>query len=396
VPEAPRFFEAFVRGRRWDEIQGVVSRICGICSISHSLAAVKAIENAFSIKLTDELYQLRVLTHYSELLQSHVLHVGYLVAPDLFGAKSVVPLIDTHLDIVKKIVGLHRIANEWSDLLAGRTTHPITLVPGGFTRIPSERELRDLRKRLVDHIQFAQDVAETVLSAADKLPGFSRDTEYVALKKPGEYAFYDGEIATSDAEQGMPVARFEDAVNEYVCAQSTAKWTKWHRDSYAVGAMARYNLNRQHLLPFAKKWSNMFGLPDRCTNPYLNLVVQLVECAHIIEDSLRLLDELMTHPPKAAKVEFKPKASNGAGAIEAPRGILFHRYLFNEDGVCTAANMTIPTNQNHGNLQKDVEALVPTILHLSKNDIQKYLEMLVRSYDPCVSCSTHFLKVTFI
>ena len=396
VPEAPRFFEAFVRGRKWDEVQGVVSRICGICSISHSLAAIKAVENAFKIQLSEELIQLRTLTHYSEMLQSHVLHVGYLIAPDLFGVKSVVPLVESHLDIVKKIVALHRAANEWSDLLAGRTTHPITIIPGGFTRIPSPRELRDLHKRLSDLVPMAQEVAEVVLSAADKLPGFTRETEYVALKKPGIYSFYEGEIATSDLEKLTPVNQFEKVVNEYVTPQSTAKWARWHRDSYAVGALARYNLNREELTPLAKKWAQMFGLGEKVVNPYLNSVVQLVECAHVLEHSLDLLDKLMTKPPKSEKVDFKVRAGNGAAAVEAPRGILFHRYQFDEDGVCVAANLTIPTNQNHGNLQKDMEALVPTILNLSQNDIQKYLEMLVRSYDPCVSCSTHYLDVTFV
>ncbi len=233
-PEAPRFFEAFVRGRRWDEVQGVVSRICGICSISHSLVAIKAVENAFQIQLTPELTQLRTLTHYSETLQSHVLHVGYLVAPDLFNVKSVVPLVETHLPVVKKIVALHRAANEWSDLLAGRTTHPLTLVPGGFTRIPTERQFRDLYKRLSDLVPLAQEVAEVVLSAADKLPGFTRDTEYVALKKPGMYSLYEGEIATTDLKELTPVNQFEKVVNEYVSPQSTAKWSRWHRDAYAV------------------------------------------------------------------------------------------------------------------------------------------------------------------
>ncbi len=396
VPEAPRFFESFVRGRRWDEVQGVVSRICGICSISHSLVAIKAVENAFKIQLTDELNQLRTLTHYSEMLQSHVLHVGYLVAPDLFNVKSVVPLVETHLDVVKKIVALHRAANEWSDLLAGRTTHPITIVPGGFTRIPTQREFRDLHKRLSDLVPMAQEVAEVVLSAADKLPGFTRETEYVALKKKGVYAFYDGEIATSDLKELTPVNQFEKVVNEYVTPQSTAKWARWHRDSYAVGALSRYNLNREELSPLAKKWAQMFGLGEKVINPYLNSVVQLVECAHVLEYSLAMLENMMTRPPKEAKVGFKVQAGNGSAAVEAPRGILFHRYLFNEDGVCTAANLCIPTNQNHGNLQKDVEALVPSILNLSQTDIQKYLEMLVRAYDPCVSCSTHYLDVKFV
>ncbi len=396
VPEAPRFFEAMVRGRRWDEIQEVVSRICGICSISHSMAAIKAVEDALGVELSEDVKLLRTLTHYSEMVQSHVLHVGYLVAPDLLGVKSVVPLVSSHLEVVKKIVGLHRAANEWSDLLAGRTTHPVTLVPGGFTKIPTTAQLESLRKTIASLVAPAQEVAEVVLSVAGNLPSFERDTEYIALSKPGQYAMYDGEIATSDAKGTTPAAKFESVANEYVTPQSTAKWARWHRDAYSVGALARYNLNKNELSPLAKKWAAMFGLGEKLTNPYLNTVVQLVETAHVIEESLKILDMLLGRKIKAERVPVKPKAGNGASAVEAPRGILFHRYVFDEKGICTAANVCIPTNQNHGNLQKDVEALVPSILDLSQDDIRQRLEMLVRSYDPCVSCSTHFLEVSFV
>jgi len=396
VPEAPRFFEAMVRGRRWDEIQEVVSRICGICSISHSMAAIKAVENALGVEVDEDTKILRILTHYSELLQSNVLHAGYLVAPDLFNAPSVVPLVSTHLEVVKKVVGLHRAANEWSDLMAGRTTHPITLVPGGFTRIPTVKQLGALRKTLETLVQPALEVAQVILSVADRIPAFDRDTEYIALKKPGMYAIYDGEIGSTDNNKTTPVNQFESVVNEYVNSESTAKWTRWHRDSYAVGALARYNLNRQELSPLAKKWAAMFGLGERLTNPYLNTVVQLVECAHVLEHSMQILDNLLGRKIKAERVEVKPRAGNGSSAVEAPRGILFHRYVFDERGVCTAGNVCIPTNQNHGNLQKDVEKLVPSILEMSQDDIRKRLEMLVRAYDPCVSCSTHFLDITFV
>ncbi len=396
VPEAPRFFEAMVRARRWDEIQPVVSRVCGICSISHSLAAVKAVEEALGVAISDDARMLRVLTHYSELLQSHVLHVGYLVAPDLMGAPSVVPLAQTNLDLVKKVVGLHRAANEWSDLLAGRTTHPLTLVPGGFTRVPAPRELEGLRRRLAGLVPMATELAEAVLAVAGSVPSFHRDTEYVALRQAGEYAFTRGDIASSDTDESRPAGEFESVANEYVTPQSTAKWTRWHRDSYAVGALARYNLNRAELLPLASKWAGMFGLGGHCDNPYMNSVAQLVECAQILEDSQRILDSLAGRDLKDTRVEVHPAAGEGASAVEAPRGILFHRYAFDEKGVCQSANLCIPTNQNHGNLQKDIESLVPGLLHLGQDEIRLRLEMLVRAYDPCISCSTHFLKVRFI
>jgi coenzyme F420-reducing hydrogenase alpha subunit len=396
VPEAPRFFEAMVRGRKYDEIQPVVSRICGICSITHSLASTKAVENALGVQVTPEADLLRLLTHYSEQMQSHVLHVGYLVAPDLLGVKSVVPLASTHLDIVKKIISLHRLANEWSDLLAGRTTHPTTFRVGGFNRYPSFKELVDLKKRLEAALPTYMEVVDVVLSLAGKIPDFKRDTEYIALKNPGEYTFYHGDIGSTDVKETVPVSEFERVINEYVVPQSTAKWAKWHRESYMVGAIARYNNNSNELLPIAKKVAAKFGLKPPVTNPYMNSVIQLVECAQIAERSLQILDTLLTKKPKFENVGVKVRAGNGAGCVEAPRGILFHRYVFDNNGICQSANISIPTNQNHGNIQKDIEALAPTILSKGQDQVRLLLEMLVRAYDPCVSCSTHYLDVKFV
>jgi coenzyme F420-reducing hydrogenase alpha subunit len=255
VPEAPRFFEAMVRGRRYDDIQTIVSRICGICSISHSLVATKAVENALGLEVSEQTSDLRHLMHHSEQLQSHTLHVGYLVAPDLFGAKSVVPLMSTAPDAVKKIIKVHRVANQFSALLAGRITHPVTLTPGGMTRIPSEEELKGLKAQLADIVQDLFDIADVVLSVADQLPNFERDTEYVSLREPNRYTFYNGDITSTDlnGEGDVPVDQWESVVNEYVVDQSTAKWCKWHRDTYFAGALARFNNNAELLSPLGKK-----------------------------------------------------------------------------------------------------------------------------------------------
>jgi len=247
VPEAPRFFEAMVRGRSYEDIQIIVSRICGICSITHSLAATKAIENAMGIEVSEQADMIRVLMHYSEQLQSHVLHVGYLAAPDFFGVPSVVPLASAATEAVKTIIALHRLANEWSDLIAGRTTHPVTLIPGGLTTIPTEEQFRQLQRKLKNCIPQLKAVAELVLSVAGNIPAFERDTEYIALRQdhPPAYTFYHGAIASTDCDGVLPVNDWHDVTNEYMIEQSTAKWTKWHRDSYAVGALARFNINAE-------------------------------------------------------------------------------------------------------------------------------------------------------
>ncbi len=198
VPEAPRFYEAMVRGQSYKDIQTIVSRICGICSITHSLAATKAVESAMGIEVSEQADKMRVLMHYSEYLQSHVLHIGYLAVPDFFGEKSVVPLVAKATDAVKTVIRLHRLANEWSDLIAGRTTHPVTLIPGGMTKFPTESQLREQQQKLIDCVPDLKAVLDVVLSVAGNIPAFERETEYVSLKKDGMYTFYHGEITSTE------------------------------------------------------------------------------------------------------------------------------------------------------------------------------------------------------
>ena len=398
VPEAPRFFEAMVRERSYQDIQTVVSRICGICSITHSLASTKAVENAMGIEVSEQTDKVRILMHYSEQLQSHILHVGYLVAPDLFGFPSVVPLAAKAPNVVKAVIRLHRLANEWSDLLAGRTTHPVTLVPGGLTKVPTAEQLGDLRDKLKGCLPDLTAVAEAVLSVAGSIPAFTRETEYVSLRQdsPPTYTFYHGDIASTDYDGTVPVNDWKAVANEYVSDQSTAKWTKWHRDSYAVGALARFNNNGQLLSPPAKDVAKMFGLRKGCCNPFMNSIAQLAEAVHVVEVSNVLIDELLTRGLKEEKVRVSPKAGKGSGCVEAPRGILFHEYEFDRRGNCVGADICIPTGQNHANIQKDFEKLVPEILSEGEDAVRLKLEMLVRAYDPCVSCSTHMLSVQFV
>ena len=395
VPEAPRFFEAMIRGRKYDDIQTIVSRICGICSISHSLVATKAVEDALDIKVSEQSDMLRLLLHFSEQLQSHVLHVGYLVAPDLFGAPSVVPLVATAPDAVKTIIGVHRVANQMSELLGGRITHPITIIPGGLSQVPSEKQLRELQDLLKAQVKPLVTIVEVVLSVAANLPAFERDTEYVSLKQDGVYAFYHGDIASTDG-MTKPVSEWESAANEYVSPQSTAKWAKWNRDAYAVGALARFNNNAELISPLGKKVAEMFGLKKGCCSPFMNNVAQLAECAHVVEESIALIDKLLTSGVKPEKVSVTPKAGKGSAAVEAPRGILFHSYEFDKDGICLGGNLCIPTNQNHANIQKDFEKFVPEFMDQGEDVLRHGLEMLVRSYDPCISCSTHYLDVKFV
>ena len=399
IPEAPRFFEAMVVGRKWSELHHVTSRICGICSIGHTLASLRATEAAMGINISDQDLKLRKLALHGENMQSHVLHLGFLVLPDLMRVGSVIPLASSNPEEVKTVLRLHRLANEMSDMICGRTTHPQRLIPGGFAKLPTMSELTALRDRLKDSVPDLLAVAKLFQSLAPKLPDFVRETEFVALTKPDEYALYDGKIGSTDTD-AAPASEYLSFTNEYIVPHSTAKRAKHTRDSYMVGALARLNINYDLLSPLAKKTAEMFGLKPVCHNPFMNNIAQLVEVVHSVEDSIRLINELeaagLQSQPDYNNPEVKVKAGRGVGAVEVPRGILFHDYTYNEKGVCTKANCIIPTNQNHGNIELDMKALVPKIIDKAPKEIELSLEMLVRAYDPCISCSTHAVKVHFI
>ncbi len=397
VVEAPRFFEAMLRGQQYNELRAITSRICGICSIGHSLASLKATEDALNIHISQQTQLLRRLAIHGENMQSHILHIGYLAVPDFLGVGSVFPLLASkHKDTVIKIVGLHRLANEMSDLICGRTIHPIRLVVGGFSAVPTKNHLIHLRKRLEECKPAVNEIADVILSVAGNIPSFSRETEYIGLSNTKEYALYDGVLNSTDTGLFPEYKEYQTVTNEYVVPHSTAKYTKHNRQSYMVGALARFNLNSRQLHPWAQDIAKMFSLKPITYNPFMNTIAQLVEFAHSVDDSIQIIDTLLDtgiHEEKPTKVVVK--SGRGVGLVEVPRGLLIHDYTLNSKGYCTKANCIIPTNQNHANIQYDMEKLVPEIIDKPPKEIELTLEMLVRAYDPCISCSTHYLDVNF-
>lgn len=400
VTEAPRFFEAIVVGRKWYEIHHITSRICGICSIAHQFASLKATESAFGVKIPEQTLKLRKILLDGETVQSHILHVGYLALPDLLKVGSVISLATTHPDEVRLVIKVHRLANEICEIVGGRTTHPMRCVVGGFCALPTEEELKLVRDKFVQILDGLQPLAEFVASLLSGFPDFERETEYIALVSDKEYAFYDGKIGSTDTGK-TEVENYLEVTNEYVVPQSTAKFTKHARPSYMVGALARFNLNSEKLLPRAKQVAEMLKLKPLCTNPYMNNVAQLVECVHAAENSINLIDQILDEGFKKDEVvgeissSIPVRAGRGIGVVEAPRGILFHDYEYDSSGTCLRANCIIPTNQNHGNIQKDMEELVPKMIDYPEEEIKFALQMLVRAYDPCISCSAHYIKVKF-
>lgn len=403
IVEAPRFFEGMLRGRLIFEAQHITSRICGICACGHTLASIQAAEDALGITPTEQTIKLRKLLLHYEMLDSHILHIYLLVAPDLLGVKSFVPLIKSHNEVVRRALRMKKTCNDLCDVLVGRHVHPISAIVGGFTKLPRPKDL-DAMLDLLKGMRPDMD-ATVALVATLKFPEFERDTEYVALvSDDSEYPLLMGDIGSTDGVR-MNKKDYKKIINEFIVSHSSAKHAKLSRESYAVGALARFNLNSEKLHPKAKEVAAEVGLTPKCINPYLNTVAQLIESVHCLENAISIVEVL-----KSTSINYDEeiviglneqhripvRAGNGVGAVEVPRGILFHNYLTDENGIITNANCIIPTNQNTGNIEYDMMKLVPEILDRSEEEMTLAVEMLVRSYDPCISCSTHLLNVKFV
>jgi coenzyme F420-reducing hydrogenase alpha subunit len=392
IVETPRFFEAMLKGRPFGEASHISSRICGICAVGHATASLRATEKALGVEPSEQTVLLRKLNFHGEILDSHILHVYMLVAPDALGVGSVIPLAKTAPDVVLRALRMKKLAGDLCAAICGRHTHPIAMTVGGFSHFPTSAELQELRDRLV---VMRADVNATVeLFQKLKLPAFERETEFIALHKDDEYCFIDGKIVSTDGGE-WPVESYRQVTNEYLVPHSTAKRAKNQRPSYMVGALARFNVNYAQLHPKAKEAARALNLAPKCVNPYLNTVAQVVEIVHCVEDSIELAERLIkTGVTWRAPVQPARLSGEGAGACEVPRGTLFHNYVI-QDGWIAEANCIIPTAQNMGNLEADMRALVPTILDKSQPEITLALEMLMRAYDPCISCSAHMLDVRF-
>ncbi len=393
IVEAPRFFEAMMRGRPYEHASHIASRICGICAVSHATASLRACENALGVQPSNQTIILRQLNLYGELLDSHILHIYMLVAPDFLGLGSVIPLAEVAPDIMKRALRMKKVAGDLCAIMCGRHTHPIAMTVGGFTHFPSPGELEGIRQRLA---AMRDDLDATVaLFDGLTLPSFERETEYIALHREGAYCLWDGSIQSSDGGT-WDAESYQDVTNEFIVPHSTAKHARNHRGAYMVGALARFNINHHDLHPRAKEVAADLGLRPMCCNPYWISVAQLVECVHSAEKAIEIVDHLLATGIAAEEpAPISRRSGEGVGACEAPRGTLFHHYRI-DGGVISQANCVIPTAQNLGNIEADMRELVPRILDRSPDDIRRRLEMLVRAYDPCISCSAHTLEISFV
>ncbi|MBI3578263.1 MAG: Ni/Fe hydrogenase subunit alpha [Ignavibacteriales bacterium] len=387
--EPPRFFEAFLRGRDYSEAPDITARICGICPVAYQMSSVHAMENAFGVKVDGQLRALRRLLYCGEWIESHVLHVYMLHAPDFLGYEDVIRMAKDHGDAVKRALKLKKIGNDIVNIVGGREIHPINVRVGGFYKLPTKQDLQPLIERL----KWAIDASlETVkLMGTLPFPDFERDYEFVALRHETEYPFNEGRLISN---KGLDIAIQDyenNFIEEHVEHSNALHSIMKQRGAYFVGPLARYSLNFDRLTPTAQQAARAAGLGVTCNNPFKGIIVRSVETVYACEEALRIIQEY--ERPEQAAVKIEPRAGVGYGCTEAPRGILYHRYRIGENGDILDAKIVPPTSQNQKTIEEDLRQFVPDRINLPQEQLTWQCEQAIRNYDPCISCATHFLKL---
>jgi sulfhydrogenase subunit alpha len=391
VVETPRFFEVMLKGMHYTGAALLTSRICGICSISHALASLEATEAAFGVEVPALARKLRLLAKHGETLQSHLLHLFFLAAPDFLGLPSVIPLLERRPEVVDLARRLRGLANRICDVVAGRTTHPVSLTVGGVTMAPTRERLLALR----DELERSREdlAAAAALFGSFDLPDFVRETEFVSLRGGDAYPFIGREVVSTDGVQ-RPREDYLTLTNEFVDGNNTSKWARLSRDAFAVGPLARFNNNHGLLHPEAARVAGLLGLEPVCHNPFFAHAARLVECVQVTHEAMGLIDEIAAvaaPDPQQLAAAVEVRAGRGVGAVEAPRGILYHCYEYDAEGRIVRADCVIPTTQNNLNIHLDLSGLVERFTSEEMTDagLELLCAMLVRAYDPCISCSVH-------
>ena len=387
--EPPRFFEAFLRGRNFSEAPDITARICGICPIAYQMSAIHAMEDACGIHIDGPLRALRRLIYCGEWIESHTLHIYLLHAPDFLGYESAIHMAKDYRDLVQRGLQLKKVGNQIVSLLGGREIHPINVRVGGFYRAPVKTDL----VRLAERLKWARDAAlETVRWVAEfPFPDFEQDYEFVALRHSDEYPFNDGRLVSN---KGLDISVREydqHFVEEQVPHSNALHSVLKTGGAYFAGPMARYNLNFDKLAPMVQEAARAAGLGPRCGNPFKSIIVRAVEVLHACDEALRIIDAY--EAPEQSAMDVRPRSATGYGCTEAPRGILYHRYRIDGQGVILDAKIVPPTSQNQKIIESDLWKFVPKYIDLPADKLTWQCEQAIRNYDPCISCATHFLKL---
>ncbi len=386
ISEAKRFFTQGVRGKSCLNVAQLVSRICGTCSLAHLTCCIEAVENAIGVQPSEQTMLLRSLTMDGLMIRDHAMHLYVFCLPDIMGADSILELADTNKPLIEKAFEVKSSGNELSKLVAGRAVHAPFPAVGGYTRIPDNAAA----KKMAHELGHAREHAlEFVDLFRQRLPTFTRKTHFIALKNPG-YEFIGGEICSSE---GYCIARknFFDHLDRVVVPYSQSTGFEFEGKEYMVGALARMNLNKDALHRNTKKDVGPALSLFPSSNIYMNNLAQAVEIVNCIDHAIGKLEgwDFLPEQYKTPPV----KAGSGIGVIEAPRGTLYYALKTNEAGIVEYINLVIPTAQNHVNIEKDIAKLVQDNIEKEKDELSMEVEKLVRAYDPCMSCATHFLKL---
>jgi len=389
IYEPPRFFEAFLRGRSYAEVPDLTARICGICPVAYQMSACHAIEMAFGLDVGGQLRALRRLLYCGEWIESHVLHMFLLHLPDFLGCESALALAADHRDLVVGALRLKKAGNELVRAIGGREVHPINACVGGFYRVPTRSELEPAAEMLTASRSFAVEALRFL--AGLEYPDLEMDYDSVALRHPAEVALNEGQVATSRGLE-IPIHQFTDHFEEVHVEHSNALHGRLKGGgSYLVGPLARLNLNWPLYPQTLRDLARDIGFTLPCHNQFKSLLARGLETLYALDHALAILRQY--EPPERPRVEFKPRAGVGHGCTEAPRGILYHRYELDADGLVRSAKIVPPTAQNQPQIEADLAAFVPRLLRLSQEALTLRCEQLIRNYDPCISCATHALKV---
>jgi coenzyme F420-reducing hydrogenase alpha subunit len=387
--EPPRFFEKLIEGRRYDEVPDMVARICGICPVAYQMSAIHAIEAIFGVQPGPWVREMRRLFYCGEWIESHCLHVHLLAAPDFLGFPNAVAMAREYPDEVRRGVRLQALGNEIVKLLGARSVHPVGARIGGFWRVPPPAEVSALRAKLHDAVPLAEALVQWTASLA--LPHVKQDFINVALRHPDEYPFNEGRIAASDGLD-IGIGEYEAHFAESHVPHSTALYSHYRGQPYLVGPLARLNLNLDRLPNAVRRTLERTGVPFPSANPYHAIVARAVEVHYALLEALRILDDYRV--PDAPSVTVEPRAGIGYGCTEAPRGLLWTKWETDAEGSIVAARIVPPTSQNQARIEEDLRLSVEAAgLDTPAEALRARCERVIRSYDPCISCATHFLKL---